>query len=125
MSLAEMLERIAKEQRESAAPEILPEAAIERLREHAARYAEMLTGPRFKVGDLVKPIADTPIKGVDGPHLVVETRRVEAPQFVGNAGMNTFGAYWDTRVLCMANGCVSPFWIESYQLEPWQESAVA
>lgn len=54
-----------------AASPIPPYAAVARLREAAARFAEQQRGPRFRVGDLVTPVSDGNVKGAGAPHIVV------------------------------------------------------
>ena len=105
------------------APKILPEAAVARLREAASRYAEMLHGPRFKVGDWVTPTQDATIKGAGEPHVVVETAQ-GSPCFGKDCGTHD-GRRVDIRVLKLAGADIAPFWGESFEYEPWPAKASA
>lgn len=99
-------------------PKLDPEAAVMRLREWAERYAEAgKFGPRFGVGDLVTPFADSPFAGAGDPAVVIETRAV-CPMD-GLARICTCSQA-DTRILSIdSDGDVLPSWVESAQLELW------
>ena len=120
MDLSEMLRRV-RDERES--PQILPEAAIARLAEYAARYAEQLAGPRFGVGDLVTPVSDCDLRPAGAPHRVVDVRIGAAPEFGAGAYTNSNGGRFDIRVLCIRDDCVCAYWTESYKFERWTEAA--
>jgi hypothetical protein len=97
-------------------PKIDPEAAVMRLREWAARYAEAGDGPRFAVGDLVTPIADSPLHGAGEPHYVIETRRVCRADSMPSICTCSRD---DMRVLYLSRDNVLPLWVESAQFERW------
>ena len=118
MNFAEMLAH-ASARLKGDKPQILPEAAVARIKEHATRYAEMMNGPRFKVGDWVTPISDSCLKAAGTPQLVVEIRTHGLPFCDQPAASVVFGAHNDTRVLRMKDGDVAPFWVESFMLEAW------
>jgi len=87
MGLAEMLAEMGRDGDDYA--KILPEAAVMRLQEAADRYAEQLTGPRFKVGQLVTPALGGDIKNAGDPHVVIEIRSNAEPDFsLGEVGSN-------------------------------------
>ena len=120
MGLAEMLAMAARDHDGKDTPRILPQAAIMRMRETADHYAEMLKGPRFKIGDIVTPRADANMKGDGDPHLVLETRRAEPDFGVGGEGSCAFGCRYDMRVLSVPdNENVVAHWVESYTFELW------
>lgn len=114
MGLAEMLLNMNEAE---ARPTILPEAAIARLAEHAARYAEQLEGPRFKIGDLVTPVSDCDIKGVGEPHRVIDVRPGALPEFGPRTGTNADGRRYDIRILAICGDTVCALWSESFKYE--------
>ena len=115
MSFTEMLSRSLK----AKSPTILPEAAIARLRESAARYAEQMRGCRFAVGDIVTPVSDCELKGAGAPHLVIETRSGAAPEFGTGSNIHRDGARLDMRVLVIHKGNIVSLWTESFKFERW------
>jgi hypothetical protein len=120
MNLAGMLLSQSDDQE----PKILPEAAIARLREAATRYAEMYNnGPRFKVGDIVTPIADSTLRGAGEPYLVIATlTRAEHEKCSGvDCGSTQFMPWTDIRAICISHGDIAPFWSESANFEYWKE----
>ena len=119
MGLAEMLAMAARDYDGEDTPKILPEAAIMRMREFAVRYAEMLNGPRFSVGQIVTPVKGGIVKGEGEPHLVIEIFANAAPFFSSPDGSSLFGMRADIRVLSVSHDCISPFWVESYGFELW------
>ena len=120
MGLAEMLAMAARDHDGEDTPRILPEATIMRMRELAVRYAEMIKGPRFKIGDIVTPRADANTRGSGNPHLVLETRRAEPDFGVGSEGSCAFGCRHDMRVFSIPdNENVVAHWVESYTFEIW------
>ena len=116
------LERLLLRVREEAAPPIPPEAAVARLAEHAERYAEMLMGPRFEVGDLVTPVADCGDRDAGKPHHVVEVNPEATPIWTKDC-CGRFGGRPDMRVLYFAGDTVESHWVESFNYEPWTAAA--
>ena len=116
-----ILEMLAERASEAKAPGILPEAAVMRLREAAAAYAEQLRGPRFKVGDLVTPRADSCDVDRGKPHLVIEVRPDATPAWIPDC-CGRFGARHDIRLLFVSSAGVSSHWVESFEYEPWTEA---
>lgn len=100
---------------------IQPEAQIAEMREQAKDYADTLIDCRFKVGDLITPKSIMSIKGCGAPHIVVEVRKAEpyfSPRF--GDGSSGQGNRNDVRVLCyISNDNMVPFWVESWQYEPY------
>lgn len=117
------LELMAQRANGTQSPAILPEAAIMRLREAAALYAEQIEGPRFRVGDLVTPRKDSREGGAGRPHVVVEVRSGAAPLW-GKDCCGRFGSRHDIRVLYLnGGGDVTPHWSESFEYELWTEAS--
>ena len=103
-----------------------PEAAIARLREYAERFADMYAnGPRFGVGDIVRPYRDAPFSRHDYPHLVVFAQKPAQHEITDNSDISesTFKPWRDIRVLVMANNeTAAPFWAESAFFELWSDA---
>jgi hypothetical protein len=91
--------------------------------------ADRFNGPNpFKPGDLVTPRADSPLKGVGRPHIVLEidpapvSNRV--PAFHGDANQSDFGARRDIRVASVCDcdhGEIATHWAESWHFEVYVE----
>jgi hypothetical protein len=95
--------------------QILPEAAIARLREVAKLYSEPM---KFEVGDLVMPRKDGFKKGQGKPHLVIAVNENAHPDFGGDAGSPSYGSVPEVRVLCFMHDSIAPYWIERGELVP-------
>ena len=115
MRLAEMLRATMETER----PNILPEAAIARLAEHATRYAEQISRSRFAIGDLVTPVSDCDLKGAGDPHLVIDTRSGAAPEFGTASHIYRDGARLDMRVLFIHRDSIVALWTESFKFKRW------
>ncbi len=107
-------------------PAILPAAAVMELRAAAARYAEQLAGPRFKVGDLVTPLANATVKGAGDPHIILEVRTGVEPLWLDSRELiasSVNGMRLDVRIahLHRDDGDICLHWVESYELELWVE----
>lgn len=114
MSFAEFLHDL---QEAEAGPKILPEAAIARMREVAAKVAS--PNP-FSVGDLVTPCAWASIKGAGDPHIVVEVGTLgRATNGNTEPGSVAYGAVLDMRVLSVSRDSVVAHWVESWMFEPY------
>lgn len=100
---------------------IMPEAAIHRMTEWKERY--LRGAAQFKVGDVVQPMRDSNIKGHGRPHMVIDVLEKPYFNFTGNADGCHFGQRIDMRVLVIIKDKAIPFWVESWQYEPWKESA--
>lgn len=103
-------------------PKILPEAAIMRIKEFAASYAEQLKGTVFKIGDIVTPRSGSSLKGVNDPHIVIEVRFGTEPDFSrGDVLTVEHGLRLDMRVLSVQDDWVAAHWVESYVFEHWEK----
>ena len=105
--------------RESDPQPIDPEAAIMRLREAGERYLDAYTGPRFKVGDIITPYADSSLKNAGEPHLVIASRAA-AFDFSGAPGTSEYGMNSDIRVLSLMLGSIVAHWVESSTFKLWE-----
>ena len=100
-----------------AGPKILPEAAIARMREVAAKIA---SPSPFGVGDLVTPCAWAATRGAGEPHIVVEIGTFgRATGGHTEPGAVSYGAILDMRVLSISRDDVVAHWVESWQFEPY------
>lgn len=102
---------------------ILPEVAVERLREAMTRYGE---GCAFIVGDMVTPRRDAPHTRVGEPHIVLEVFRVPRQwEMTGgiNSGSNRYGEKLDIRIAHIVptddREFMAAYWVESWLFEPW------
>lgn len=104
---------------------ILPEAAIERLREAHAVYGVQ----RFHPGDLVTPRADGPLRGAGDPHLVLETNYGAEPTWmarsISDLGSNRYGNRLDLRCLSLTQErdgtqTLTAHWNEAWLFVPWE-----
>lgn len=122
LSLGDML-RAAGADREPSKP-IDPEAAIMRLREAAERYFDMYNnGPRFKVGDVITPFADSCFVGAGEPYIVIYAeKQFVHDTFNGSAkpGTSAYKQWQDVRVLSIKEGDYLPVWAESADFEFWK-----
>lgn len=99
-------------------PKILPEAAIERLREYAQRYR---TPCPFEPGDLVTPRKDAPIRGAGQPHIVLEVRRDADLCFAGEPGTTGFGMRFEMRVAILCGDHIAAHWVEHHGFRAYVE----
>lgn len=134
-TFAEMLRAMAKAAREGGdEAKLTIEQRVERITTFAKLYATPAT-ERFLVGDLVSPAKGSGAKGAGEPHIVVEVRvrndeeaAIDTAKFPGNdispSFSNGYGRFADLRVLAVdEDGDVAPYWVESWQFEPWKPSA--
>ncbi|RRY08826.1 hypothetical protein [Brucella anthropi] len=100
----------------------IPEAQVATLRELFGRYAK---GCEFTEGDIVTPRAGSMYRGRGLPHVVLDAP--DEPHFHFSKEDNSspsFGARLDVRVACFVpGGNIMAYWMESYQLEPWDADA--
>lgn len=112
------LARAAQDNPDQAA--ILPEAAIETLKEVAARY---VADCPFKVGDIVTPRRGFSVRGAGRPNVVLEVIGAPIRNFVtfepDHTGLNSFGRKIDMRVV-EADGNIRAFWVESWAFEAYE-----
>lgn len=101
----------------------LPEAQIMTLRELYAGYRDP---ERFKPGDIVvrKKVAGGPYQGQ--PCLVLEINKHAEPFFAlteaSGPSSNVFGQRHDVRILMLSRGYATAYWIESFEIEPWNDN---
>lgn len=100
----------------------LPEAQIMTLKE---LYGAYRTAESYQPGDIVKRRST-----IGGPHqarpcIVLEINRHAEPNFTSHsetdAGSNLFGQRHDIRLMMLLDGRACPFWVESYEVEPWTD----
>ena len=115
MDILEMMAKAASRQNEEDKPTPLPEAQVARLREMITAYSA--TTCPFKVGDLVTPRRDSPLKGTGVPHAVVATRDADYDWDCGESGDITFGMRFDMRVISVQQESIVPHWVESAGFE--------
>lgn len=96
---------------------ILPEAAVERLREFHERYRSRCP---FRPGDLVRARPDAPM-AMPGPALVLEVRECAGFHFSsGDSGSTSLGMRLDVRVAFVGRGDkVVMLWTQSVDLCPY------
>ena len=88
------------------------------LRDIGARYGQGL----FKVGDLVAARAGHNLTNVGRPSLVIEVipyAQVQPRFETKMPGTPHDGAMYDMRVVVWMNGDYDPYWVESWQYEPY------
>lgn len=104
-------------------PEIQREAMAMRLKEALPRFQRACP---FKVGDLITPYPDAPVRGAGDPHLVIdvepEAEEVFA-EFEGLPGLHS--AKFDIRALFLSTdrATLHPIWSESAWYEPYPSAA--
>ena len=97
---------------------LLREAAVARLQDVAQAFHAPFP---FKVGDLITPRADAPIKGAGEPHLVVEVNPNAEALVDEEFGASTYGARPTIRSLHLSNDKVVAHWSEHWFFVPWTE----
>jgi hypothetical protein len=121
MNFAELFEQASQGTKERE-PDILPEAAIARLREASQHYARPC---QFKVGDLITPVQDSYVKGSGKPHLVIAILWNPEFRFDGDPGDVTYGARFDIRILSISpDGFMAPHWCESAGFQLYARSTL-
>lgn len=114
MSLAELLAGMREEA--EGKPELSRPVQVARLRDAAPRYIDQ---PRFKVGDLVTPRAEAPLRGHGDPMIVIETRYDDPHVSFEKVGSSGFGRPHHIRILRMEGDTVCAHWDEAADLEPY------
>ena len=111
-SILEMLAQRASD--DNAKPRMSKIGQVARLREFAALYSA--PNP-FKVGDLVTPRANSPIKDAGDPHLVVEV--LDTPRWVyeGTPYSSTFGLRMTIRIAQVGDHGAACYWGEHHNYE--------
>lgn len=116
---AEMDRAAASEEDTRSTP---PDALCVTLREVATAYAAPCS---FKAGDLVTPRQHYGTRGAGEPHIVLEVIKRPEPDFhtaskPGETHSCAYGGRRDVRVACETRGDITPFWMESWILEPYR-----
>jgi hypothetical protein len=114
---AELMDLLMAAEKDRRKTSISPEAAIERLKEAAARFN---AGNPYKVGDIVTPIKDSPIKGHGNPHLVLEVSAEGFPVTAQTAGSWVSATAFTLRVLTIDDGSIVPHIMPHWMVEPFQ-----
>ena len=106
------------EDRPKRRPRPLHEAQIMSLRERAPAY---IAPCGFKIGDLVTPRRDSPVRCAGEPQLVIDVRNDAQPDFgLASGGSYTCGARLNMRVLTVAEkGVLVPYWVEAGAYEAY------
>ena len=118
MSIAALLAGMSAMKDDDDKPTILPEAAIMRLREFAAIYAEF---PSFKPGDIVTPRKDGTLRGAGEPNIVLEVAMHATPLFdAGQDGSASQRRRPQVRVARICGDSIACFWVEAHEIEPYR-----
>jgi len=121
ISLADVLAGLADDEiKKQTRTGSLPEAQICTLREVKDRY---VAGNAFKVGDIITPRKGGAYNGRGVPHMVIEVAETPLRNINGSTGSSDFGSRLDIRVVRVDGEHIVPFWMESFQLEPWMPQA--
>lgn len=118
MNLAQLLADMDDKPR-SSKPAILPEAAIERLKETALRIA---AGNPFKVGDIVTIRADAPMQGAGKPRLVIGINPEGFPCGEKESGQWGTAITYDVSFIWTDGEHILPHVAPHWMLEPYNPS---
>lgn len=116
MDSREFLEMMAGGPLRQESPRILPEAAIERLKEAAVLYCA--ENP-YKAGDIVTPRKGSPIKGRGIPHLVLEVSE-GFPIQSQTAGSWVTATAFTLKVVTIDEGAIVPHLVPHWMMEPFR-----
>lgn len=85
-------------------------------------------GLTFEPGQLVTPRADSGIRDVGRPHIVLDVEPEASTSKGGEVGTSGFGRRLDMRVACTCacdHGEIQAHWVESWMFDPWTPPADA
>jgi hypothetical protein len=114
--IREMLRMMAQEE-DRPQQTILPEAAIERMKEVAARIK---VGNPFKEGDIVTARSDGGLKSPRAPMLVIETCEGTFPKGDHENGDWPSATDFDVKLLRFSNGSIIPSIAPHWMLELYE-----
>jgi hypothetical protein len=115
--IREMLQMMAGEAMQQEEERILPEAAIERMKEVATRIK---VGNPFKEGDIVTARSDGGLKSPRAPMLVIETCEGTFPKGDHENGDWPSATDFDVKLLRFSNGSIIPSIAPHWMLELYE-----
>lgn len=118
MSFMEMMAEAMAGHEDDDGPGILPEAAIERMKEAASRLHAPIP---FNIGDIVTPRKDAPVRGAGQPYMVIAVDE-NAPIYRGDPGTWEYATKWNVLILTITRDHVVPYAVAHWMLEPYSQS---